>query len=146
MLEILVQARQVERKDFVTADDNQELGRKPPPGYVNPKKVMEYNEYQKKVKRAEDRLRVWLLVNGFEIDPSRVFNPIFDNMYPIKFLSDLVHNKMGRLMENPFDTQVHPDLQHDYDALDISEMKKNMEAKNASKVHANVANKIVDTI
>lgn len=87
-----------------------------------------------------------MLINGFEVDESRVFSPVYDNMYPIKFLSDLVYNKIGLLIENPFDTRVHPDLTHDYKEEDLAEMKQNMARKSKGKVYANVVEKIIDSI
>lgn len=65
--------------------------------------VQSLQEFKQRVKKSEDRLRVWLFLNGFRVDESRIFYPNPDNMYPIKFLSDLVDSRITYLIENPLD-------------------------------------------
>ena len=68
--------------------------------------VHSLQDFKQRVKKAEDRLRVWLFLNGFKVDEARIFYANADNMYPIKFLSDLVDCRMTNLIENPFDKNI----------------------------------------
>jgi hypothetical protein len=141
LLELLTQARLTEKKDLgiVGSGGNSIIA-----GQLDVKTVNRLNEYKKSIKKAEDRLRVWLLLHHFEVDETRIFQPHYDNQLAIKFLSDLVYSGMGNLIKDPFDSKIHPDLKHDMGDHYLEDLQ--VHKKNKVKIHANVVEKIIEII
>lgn len=106
--------------------------------------VHSLQDFKQRVKKSEDRLRVWLFLNGYKVDETRIFIPHPDNMYPIKFLSDLVDSRLPNLIENPYDRTIVQGVMHDLGDNYLHELKQVL--GDSSTISDSISQKIIHII